>query len=118
MNATDLQRYKRLLLAKRHELSNRHDTADSSALRAGDLGDFADQASADAEADLHIQVRQSDIHLLRAIDAALRRIIQDRFGVCEACGSRISKARLEALPWHASVPRLHGAGAVSRFANE
>ena len=33
------------------------------------------------------------------IDAALRRITQDRFGVCETCGSPISKARLEALPW-------------------
>ncbi len=99
MNAADLQRYKHLLLAKRHELSIRHESAVSPAFRADDLGDFADQANADAEADLHIRLRQSDIDLLRAIDAALRRIIQDRFGVCEACGSRISKARLEALPW-------------------
>ena len=66
---------------------------------ADDLGDFADQANADAEAELNIRLRQSDIHLLRAIDAAIRRITQDRFGVCEACGSPISKVRLEALPW-------------------
>ena len=98
MNATDLQRYKRLLLAKRDELWTRHAVA-STSLGADDLGDFADQANADAEAELNIRLRQSDIHLLRAIDAALKRILQDQFGVCEACGSPISKARLEALPW-------------------
>ena len=99
MNATDVQRYKRLLLAKRDELTTRRNTAGSPAPGANLQGDSGDQASADAEADLHIRLRQSDIHLLRAIDAALRRITQDRFGVCEACGSPISKARLEALPW-------------------
>jgi DnaK suppressor protein len=90
--------YPRLLLAKRDELSTRH-AAVSPALGADDLGDFADQANADAEPDLHIRLRQSDIHLLRAIENALRRIAQDRFGVCEMCDSPISKARLEALPW-------------------
>jgi hypothetical protein len=36
---------------------------------------------------------------LRAIEDALARISHDRFGVCETCGSRISRARLEAVPW-------------------
>lgn len=98
MNATDLQRYKRLLLAKRDELSTRH-AAVSASFSADDLGDFADQANADAEAELNIRLRQTDIHLLRAIENALQRITQGRFGVCEICGSPISKARLEALPW-------------------
>jgi DnaK suppressor protein len=52
-----------------------------------------------AEADLHIRPHQSDAHLLRAIEDALARITQDRFGVCEMCSSPISKARLEAVPW-------------------
>jgi DnaK suppressor protein len=80
------------------ELSTRQAAA-SASLGADDLGDFADQANADAEAELSIRLRQSDIHLSRAIDAALKRMLQDQFGVCEACGSPISKARLEALPW-------------------
>ena len=100
MNATDLQRYKRLLLAKRDELTTRRNMAGSPAPGANLQGDSGDQASADAEADLTIRLRQTDLHLLRAIEnARLRRITQDRFGVCEACGSPISKARLEALPW-------------------
>jgi RNA polymerase-binding transcription factor DksA len=47
------------------------------------MGDLVDQANADAEADLHIRLHQSDAHLLRAIEDALARITQDRFGACE-----------------------------------
>ena len=100
MNATDQQRYKRLLLAKLEELSVTQADASPLALGAGgQVGDVADQANADAEADLHIRLHQSDVHLLRAIEDALARITQDRFGVCETCSAPISKARLEAVPW-------------------
>jgi RNA polymerase-binding transcription factor len=99
VNATDVQRYKRLLLAKRDELTTRRHTASSPAPGANLQGDSGDQASADAEADLTIRLRQTDIQLLRAIENALRRVTQDRFGVCEECGTPISKARLEAIPW-------------------
>jgi RNA polymerase-binding transcription factor DksA len=75
MNDTDLRRYKRLLLGKLDELSAKHAVAVSPAPRAGDpQGDLADQANADAEADLHIRLHQSDAHLLRAIEEALTRI--------------------------------------------
>lgn len=99
MAARDLQRYKRLLLAKLEELST-HASAGSAAPGAGGpQGDFADQANADAEANLHIYLRQRNMYLLRAIEDALHRIIRDRFGFCEVCNSPISKARLEAVPW-------------------
>ena len=100
MNATEIQRYKRLLLAKRDELSTTQ--ADPSLLArrvVESMGDFADQANADTDANLHIRLHQSDAHLQRAIEDALARITQDLFGVCETCGSPISKARLEAVPW-------------------
>jgi DnaK suppressor protein len=100
MNPTDLKRYKRLLLASLDELSSKRNAAASLAPGAGDSqGDVIDQANAHAEADLHIRLHQSDAHLLRAIEDALARISHDRFGVCETCGSPISKARLEAVPW-------------------
>jgi DnaK suppressor protein len=99
VNATDVQRYKRLLLAKRDELKTRRNTASSPAPGANLQGDAGDQASADAEAELTIRLHQTDLQVLRAIENALRRITQDQFGACEECGSPISKARLEALPW-------------------
>jgi len=37
--------------------------------------------------------------LVRMIDAALVRIGQGTFGVCESCGDDINPRRLDALPW-------------------
>lgn len=100
MNARDLQRYKRLLFAKLDELSGMRAGVESPLMAAGALqGDLMDQASADAEAELHILVHQSDVRLLRAINDALARHRAGTFGVCEACKRSISKGRLEAVPW-------------------
>jgi len=100
VNNSDLQRYKRLLRERLDDLSARPAVAFSPAPGAGGpQGDLVDQANADSEAGLHIRLHQHDAHLSRAIEAALARIAQDRFGVCEKCGSPISKARLEAVPW-------------------
>ena len=100
MNARDVQRYKQLLLAKLGELSAVHaDAASHTPGAGGPMGDLADQANADAEAGLYIRLHQTDVRLLRAIEDALARISQDRFGVCEGCKRAISKARLEAVPW-------------------
>jgi DnaK suppressor protein len=62
-------------------------------------GDLVDWAHADTEAEFQIQRRQSDAHLVRAIEDALARITRGTFGVCEVCKQPISKARLEAVPW-------------------
>ena len=100
MDARDLQRYKRLLLAKLDELSAPRAEATSPALGAGvPLGDLIDRANADAEAELHIRLHQTDGRLLRAIEEALARIRQGTYGVCEACKQPISRARLKAVPW-------------------
>lgn len=36
---------------------------------------------------------------IRAIDHALARIREGRYGICETCGDPIPRARLEAIPW-------------------
>ena len=96
MNAWDLNRYKRSLLAKQRELS-----IDRAVLPAagGAQGDLVDEANLDAEADLQIKVRQTDVRLLRAIEEALTRIKRGTFGICEVCKRPISQARLKAVPW-------------------
>jgi DnaK suppressor protein len=38
-------------------------------------------------------------NLLRSIEAALERIREGTYGICEMCGDDISPRRLEALPW-------------------
>ena len=100
MGPSDLQRYKKLLLEKRRELSFAQDDAEARVPAAGGLeGDLIDQANADAEAELQIRLLQTDGRLTRAIEEALVRIEKHTYGVCEACGQPISKVRLNAVPW-------------------
>jgi DnaK suppressor protein len=95
-----LERYKRLLLAKRQELSTSTSEASAPIPAAGGWqGDLIDQANADAEAELQVRLRQTGGRLLRAIEEALVRINHGTYGVCETCGHPVSKARLNAVPW-------------------
>ena len=104
MNARDLERYKRLLLAKLKELSATKTGTESPVVAAGaHEGDLIDEANADAEAELQVRLHESDAHLLRAIEEALARIRRGTFGVCEVCQQPISKARLELCPGHVTV---------------
>lgn len=100
MGPADLQRYKRLLLEKRHGLPASQGDARAPVPAAGGWdGDLVDQANADAEAELQIRLHQTDGRLLRAIEEALDRIKQGTYGVCVVCNQPISKARLDAVPW-------------------
>jgi DnaK suppressor protein len=100
MDRRRLDRYKRLLLERRGEMSVASADAESPIPAAGgSKGDQIDQANADAEAELQIHLRQTDLRLLRAIEEALARIRNGTFGTCEACRNPISQARLEAVPW-------------------
>jgi len=99
-SARDLQRYERLLVEKRRELSSPLGETQSRVPAAGRLeGDLIEQANADEEAELQIRLHQTDGRLLRAIEEALARIRQGTYGVCVVCKQSISKARLEAVPW-------------------
>jgi RNA polymerase-binding transcription factor len=100
LTVRDVARYRALLLAKRDELAAAAEEAGSLVPPANDKsGDLVDWARADSEAELQIQRRQSDAHLIRAIEDALTRINRGSFGVCEVCKQPISRARLEAVPW-------------------
>ena len=100
MGPSDLHRYKRLLLEKQQELSSAQGDDQCRVPAAGGLeGDLIDQANADAEAELQIQLYRTDGRLLRAIEDALARIEKHTYGVCEVCKQSIARARLEAVPW-------------------
>jgi DnaK suppressor protein len=98
MHAKELQQYKRLLVEKRQKLL----AANSGALvpPAGRIeGDPVDQAKAEAEAELQVQLHHVDGRLLRAIEEAMGRINHRVYGVCETCKKRIARVRLRAVPW-------------------
>jgi|SRR5437016_3692918 len=93
MDATDLNRYKRLLLAKRDELLPATLRTSLTAGRAeGPRGDPADRATEEAQTALQVHLSQNDSHLLRAVEEALVRVQHGTFGVCEACQRLIAEA--------------------------
>jgi DnaK suppressor protein len=99
MNKSDLLHYMNLLLSKRQELSAGKSLADMNPT-AGELrGDPADMAAGETDAATQIGLQHTNSKLLRAIENAITRIRNAKFGICEECGKPISKARLEAVPW-------------------
>ena len=99
MNNGEVNRFKDLLLSKRQELSAGKSLADSIPT-AGELrGDPVDMAASETYAATQVRLHQTDGKLLRAIEDALTRIRNEKFGICEECGEPISNARLEAVPW-------------------
>jgi len=100
MDRKDLDRYKRVLLKRRGEMTLTSCEEESPIPAAGrQQGDPIDQANANAEAELQIHLRRADLRFIRAIQDALTRIRHGTFGTCEACRKPISRARLEAVPW-------------------
>ena len=60
-----------------------------------ELEEFAQEDRA-ARALAHLDDRAK--HEIVEIDAALRRLMEGTYGICEGCGARITKARLRAVP--------------------
>lgn len=48
---------------------------------------------------LSVAVNELELHKLRQVDAALKRLRDGTYGMCEICGQSISEKRLQALPW-------------------
>jgi DnaK suppressor protein len=72
--------------------------SESQAEEGADHGQSPDAASQLVEAETVLSLGQADLMRLREVESALRRIAEDRYGMCERCGEPIVQARLYALP--------------------
>ena len=59
----------------------------------------ADVATVTFDRELDYSLEENEERLLAAIDAALERIDEGTYGMCNTCGQPIGEERLEALPW-------------------
>jgi DnaK suppressor protein len=105
----ELSYFKQILLEKLHQLSGDVDSIESEALRknradaTGDLSSMpihmADMGSDTFEQDFTLGLMSSERKIVAEILAALKRIQDGTYGICEGTGRPIPKARLEASPW-------------------
>lgn len=64
-----------------------------------DPKDIADVASDDVDRKMLEALGSQDVKRLRAIDSAIIRIQQGRYGLCMKCSKKIPDERLKALPY-------------------
>ncbi|MBN2547085.1 MAG: TraR/DksA family transcriptional regulator [Spirochaetes bacterium] len=104
MRKDKLEHYKELLLKEKQEVLNELLETDESAKalledESHNVNDSIDLATSTITQNLLKTMNQKNQQKIMAIEAALRRIGENGFGVCISCGSNIEESRLEAIPW-------------------
>ena len=109
LTAEDFEYFKQLLLKKHREIVGDVNEMEDEALKksrldaSGDLSSMpihmADLGTDNYEQEFALGLMDSERKMLKAIDDALHRINEKTYGVCEATGKPIKRARLEAKPW-------------------
>jgi DnaK suppressor protein len=99
----NIERFKKLLLAKEQELLANIARLEGEARESGEaeVRDATDVATSSQGADESLQEVTLESDTLRLVRDALHRIEEGTFGKCTACGRPIEAARLEAIPWAA-----------------
>ena len=106
LNMRDLEHFRDLLLAKRRELVGDMSQMEREALRSSGNSNLstlpihmADMGTDNYEQEFTLGLVEKDRNLLREINAALAKIQNGTYGICEGTGKPISRPRLEAQPW-------------------
>ncbi|MBT5582505.1 MAG: hypothetical protein HOJ54_00700 [Phycisphaerae bacterium] len=101
----DVEIFRTLLIDKRRRVLSALDSMETEALRSEGSESssmpihMADVGSDAYEQDLKLGISASERERISEIDAALQRIADGTYGVCEVTGKAIKKARLRAKPW-------------------
>jgi RNA polymerase-binding transcription factor DksA len=79
---------------------------------------MADSGTDSFDRDFALSLLSADQNALAEIDAAIQRIHQGQYGICEMTGKPIGDARLEAIPWtrfsYQAQQQLENSGAGNR----
>ena len=107
MDKKRLDYYKKKLLARREELTKTIARTQEEGRTADEdpTVDLADKAANSYTKEFLFGMTNTDRSLLNLIDAALKRIQEDEYGVCANCQEEMQQKRLEAVPWAACCVR-------------
>jgi RNA polymerase-binding protein DksA len=105
----EMEKFRTLLLAERDRLAaelaeiEERTAHMSESDRATELSSYedhpADLASETFEREKALAIGESVESLLNQVNTALEKLDRGTFGICDACGRPIKKARLQALPF-------------------
>jgi DnaK suppressor protein len=101
MDKTRLDYYKKKLLTRREEVMKTIARTQEEGRTADEdpTVDLADKAANSYTKEFLFGMTSTDRSLLNLIDAALKRIQEDEYGVCANCQEEMQQKRLEAVPW-------------------
>ena len=101
MRRREMEKFRRLLNAKRDDLLGRVKEARNTEKEAtdADAPDLGDRALTSVTLDLSYQLSTGEREVVRRIDVALDRIAAGTYGTCLNCSKKVQIARLEAVPW-------------------
>lgn len=96
-----LEGYRKKLLEKRRDLTeaytkNRHYGRESD---EGGTQDLADKASSSYTKEFLYSLSNTERSILEDVEEAIERLNDGEYGTCMECGEKISRKRLDAVPW-------------------
>ena len=99
MQESQRDHIERILIAWRQTLMEEVDrTVTHMKDEAANFPDPSDRASQEEEFNIELRTRDRERKLIKKIEDAMERLLDDDFGYCEACGIEIGLRRLEARP--------------------
>lgn len=99
MEQKDIEYFRKLLSDMLEEARQNGDTTIEELTGSAEVfADPADRATAESDRAFTLRLRDRERRLIRKIRAALQRIDDGVYGVCEECGEEISLPRLKARP--------------------
>lgn len=101
LNQKEKDKYKKRLLQKKQEIINKicEFYSESKQIETGIAQDVADKAESSYTKEFLLSLSATEREQLRLIDEALKRIENLNYGICQMCANKISKKRLDAVPW-------------------
>ena len=102
MDKKGLEKYRKSLMEKRKALLEAYSKNKLLGAEAGgdeSSADMVDMATNAYTKEFLYSLSNADRILLRAVEDALGRIEDGSYGTCEECEDRMSKKRLDAIPW-------------------
>lgn len=101
LDKKEKEKYKKKLLQKKQEIIEKLSETynESKEVETGIAQDVADKAESSYTKEFLLSLSDTERKQLLLIDEALKRIETSEYGICQMCGQKINKKRLDAISW-------------------